>query len=130
MKPGENIKCPHCDNDAFLVKKTLIDGWTKTGDILVCSGCSCKIIDIEETQGEIDLLEKKDGLDKLAGFLVTDRKTKPSLKADDSEKHFCKNCEHYVLHPFFDRCSFHNKNVGSMDDCSEYKVKEEKTESN
>jgi len=119
MKAGDEIECPYCGKNSFLKKTVIIDGWTKKGEILSCAACSAKIADFDASATKI---EEKKSLDKLSSFLGgTEQLKKSEIKADESEKRFCKDCIHFIKHPFNDKCGLHNKFVNSMDDCKDFK---------
>jgi len=116
------MKCPHCGKDCFLVKKTLMDGWTKVGDILACSCCSAKIADleVEEKSKSADISNK---FSKLENLLSEKRQEGPKIESSEDERHFCRDCMHFVSHPFLNRCELHKKDIGPMDDCDKFKKK-------
>ncbi len=123
MNPGQEIKCPHCGRNSFLVKKSLMDGWTKLGDILACSSCSAKIEDVKTGQKAPC---RKETVSKLASFLDTEEEAKPEIKSSEDERHFCRDCVHFISHPFMNRCELHRKNVEPMDDCPSFLRKQAK----
>ncbi|HJO94082.1 MAG TPA: hypothetical protein QF753_11820 [Victivallales bacterium] len=123
MKAGDEVNCPHCNQDVFLVKKTIMDGWTKVGEILVCSMCNKKISDLVLKDEKNRKEQKNSSIDKLASFLKTEQEEKSELKKEN--KYFCRDCTHFVSHPFLDRCSYFDKNINPMDDCSNFQKKEE-----
>ena len=126
MKIGDEIKCIHCGKQSFLIKKSLMDGWKKTGEILACSACGNVIKDLtEDVVNEVDGNTKTksldDGkLDKLAQFLNTEKVKKKIIEAD--EKTFCRDCKNYVKHPFFNICGITKNEVNPMDDCPLYEI--------
>ena len=125
MKVGSEIICPHCGEDSFASKKTVMDGWTKIGDIFVCAACGAKLQDIEEKQTETsDTHKKSSGLSALAGALGVKETEKTTLDLSEDEKRFCRDCAHFISHPFLDRCSLLGKDVAPMDDCDKFKFKE------
>ncbi len=124
MKAGDEIICQYCGASSFLVKKTIMDGWTKKGEALLCSSCSKVIQDIseeekltEKNKGEIN---KKASLDRLSGVLGAEELKKPTIVSEEDEKQFCRDCKHYISHPFLDRCSLHQIEVNPMDDCKSF----------
>ncbi|NOY74594.1 MAG: hypothetical protein GXP32_02240 [Kiritimatiellaeota bacterium] len=124
MKPGDEVICPHCGKDSFASKKTLMDGWTKLGDILVCAVCGAKLADLD---GDGNRDAGKDGGDggsrptsSLAAALGVDEVERPTLDAAEDERRFCRDCKHYISHPFMDRCSLLDKKVAPMDDCDRF----------
>lgn len=120
MKAGEEFKCPKCRKNSFLKKVSVLDGWTKKGEFLACASCSAKIADISDKNKE--KAEKK-ALDKFAEFLKEEKNNKPQIVSDEGEKKFCKDCIHFIKHPFNDKCGLHNKFINPMDDCDDFRKK-------
>ncbi len=119
MKQGEEIVCPHCKMDSFLVKTNLMDGWTFKGEILICSLCKQKIADISnDNVKEAPMLDGK--LDKLAALLGEENANKQILLESNEKKLFCRDCRSYISHPFMNRCQLHAKEVNPMDDCRDF----------
>ena len=125
MKVGEEINCVHCGKHSFLIKKSKMDGWKKLADILICSSCGQIIEDSEPLKPNDEIIKdinkpSEVKLDKLASFLGTKIIEKKSIQAD--EKTFCRDCLHYIKHPFFNKCSLTNNEVNPMDDCQSYEL--------
>jgi hypothetical protein len=119
MKPGQEIKCPHCGKNSFLKKISVTEGWTQKGEILACVSCSAKIADFDPSSSAENKSEK---LSKLSVFLDEKEETaKPQIKISDEEKRFCKDCANFIKHPFADRCALTDKVVNPMHDCAEFK---------
>ena len=123
MKPGSEIKCPHCGIEAFAIKKTEMDGWTNLGEILACSACDAKIADYD--QNTLSNTQTDSAKSALASLLDTEVEEKKVLQVSEEEKQFCRDCGHYIEHPFLSRCSLLDKTVNPMDDCGEF-IKKEK----
>ena len=124
MKAGDEVKCPHCGASSFLVKKPVMEGWTKRGDLLACASCGGKVADLAAPAVEAEA--KGDGskqLDKLASFLGTSKVEHKTLKADEKELRFCRDCQHFIAHPFLNRCDLRDRNVNPMDDCGQFTPK-------
>lgn len=120
MKQGDEIVCPHCGKDSFLVKTSLMDGWTFKGDALVCSLCKQKVTDITKGKMEYDSSFYNDEkLKKFTNFLGEEKISKPKIE-NDEEKLFCRDCKYYISHPFLNRCGLHTKEVNPMDDCPDF----------
>lgn len=125
MKTGTEIICPHCGEDSFASKKTVMDGWRKVGDIFVCASCGAKLADIDDEPAECGTVKSKSpGLSALAGALGVEETEKPTIELAEDEKRFCRDCVHFISHPFLDRCSLWEKDVAPMDDCAEFKPKQ------
>ena len=125
MKTGTEIICPHCGEDSFASQKTLMDGWTKVGEIFVCAACGAKLADIDDKPVEDNgAPAKSPGLSALAGALGVEEAEKLTIELSEDEKRFCRDCANFVSHPFLDRCSLLEKEVAPMDDCAEFKPKQ------
>ena len=123
MKAGDEITCKHCGANSFLVKKSIMDGWTKKEDVLICSACSKVIHKIDdETLSEQDKQGNNDKkrLSDLSNLLGGEEVKRPTIESKEDEKRFCKDCKHRVSHPFLDRCSLLEKEVNPMDDCESF----------
>ncbi len=118
MKPGEEIKCAQCGSDAFAVKKTEMDGWTNLGEILACSACNAKIADLNTTTQSKE--SSNSAKSALSSFLGVEEEKKKEFKASEEEKQFCRDCGHYIEHPFLSRCELLDKTVNPMNDCPKF----------
>lgn len=119
MKNGDEIKCPFCNKDSFAVKETKMDGWTLKGEILKCSSCGNKLADIPKISKDDKQIKPDLKLDKLASFLGTEKVIHKTIESDGN-KAFCKDCKHYIKHPFLNRCGLHTREVNPMDDCPDF----------
>ncbi len=117
MRPGDKITCAKCGSESVLVKKTVMDGWTKKGEMLACALCSVKVADYQEGS---ELRATGESTDKLASFLGVDKIKHKRIEVKESEKRFCRDCAHFISHPFHDRCSLRNIDVNPMDDCPKF----------
>lgn len=119
MKTGDKINCPHCGQETVLKEKVAMDGWKQTGKFLGCAICGVKIADLPE-------LKKSDSssgnVSSLAALLGTTAESAPVITKNDGEQCFCRDCIHFVRHPFLNRCELHSKNVNPMDDCPDFKA--------
>ena len=121
MKPGDEYNCPHCGRNSFLKKETVMDGWTKKGEVLKCAACGALVCELRpETGKETDPL-KNDAAERLKNLFGGEEFiAKPTLKAEGSEANFCKDCAFLIPHPFVFKCSKFNKNVDPMGDCPDF----------
>ena len=119
MKPGDTFDCPHCGKNTFLKKESVMDVWTKKGDVLKCVSCGAVIEEIKESKEE----DKKPPLESDAARRFKnllgeqDFEKKPEIRAAEGEKKFCRDCAHLIVHPFLSRCMKFAKEVNPMDDC-------------
>ena len=121
MKPGDEYNCPHCGRNSFLKKETVMDGWTKKGEVLKCAACGALACELRPDTGkETDPL-KNDAAERLKNLFGGEEFiAKPTLKAEGSEANFCKDCAFLIPHPFVFKCSKFNKNVDPMGDCPDF----------
>lgn len=119
MKQGDEIVCPHCKKESFLVKTNIMDGWTFKGEILICSLCKQKIADIKKDGKKNTPASDSGKLDKLVAFLGEVKAARPTIE-NNEEKTFCRDCKYYISHPFMNRCNLHTKGINPMDDCPDF----------
>lgn len=115
MKAGDVFRCPDCKQDSIVKVRRKMDGFRCLGEELVCMLCGA--VQPGETPAEASDPEKD--ANPLAALLgVAD--TAPERLADDSGRGFCRDCKHYISHPFLSRCDKHDRGVNPMDDCPDF----------
>ena len=100
MKAGERINCPVCGEPTIIKEKHEMDGWVKRGIIFSCALCNAKLGEPSNRTSEkpeASLKSLEDLLDLKAADQVV-------LDATPEEKYFCKDCTHFIDHPFVTRC--------------------------
>ena len=126
MKPGDEYNCPHCGRNSFLKKETVMDGWTRKGDVLKCASCGHLVCELKEETGKPADPLKSDAADRLKNLFGGEEFVeKPALKAEGDEANFCKDCAFLIPHPFVFKCSKFNKTVNPMDDCPDFQRKKD-----
>ena len=125
MKPGDDYHWPQCGKNTFLKKEAVMDGWTKKGDVLKCAACghlACSLAPEVKTEKADPL--KSAAADRFKNLLgADDFEKKPEFNSSGDEKHFCKDCQHLIPHPFVNRCVKFGKDVNPMDDCPSFTKK-------
>ena len=123
MKPGDKVVCPVCDAESFVKLKPVLDGWTKTGDILVCGLCNHKFDDYvppAKAEATLEPNAKTLAFSELLGGVEVER---PVIEATDAERIFCRDCRYFIIHPFMSHCTLHDKQVNPMGDCQDFQNK-------
>ena len=123
MKPGDEYNCPHCKKNSFLKKETVMDGWTRKGEVLKCASCGQVVctLDPQSAEKKLDPLQSPSAA-RLKNLLGEDHFVmKPEITAGEGEQRFCKDCAFLIPHPFVLRCTKTNRTVDPMDDCPEFK---------
>ncbi len=123
---GERFKCPHCNEDSYVrLKKELAD-WTVT-EVLVCAFCNKVLQEETEPAGsgvDCECKQSEQASDRLQAFWGESEKSpKPRLDVGTAEKQFCRDCRHYLFHPFLSRCNLHKRPVEPMHDCANFEAR-------
>lgn len=63
---------------------------------------------------------KKSALDSLFGESADSSEFSSALPALDSPVHFCRDCKHFLFHPFKCRCCLYDKEVEPTADCPSF----------
>ncbi len=106
------IECSACGAQALLVREPVYEGFRKVGERFLCSACGREFPSLEEAP----LLHRADGP---SIFTEADRPTDPAVFSGD-EVRFCRHCRYYVVNPFTQWCSRHNKEVDATDSCPDF----------
>ena len=123
MNPGDKVVCPACAAESFIKLKPRLDGWTKIGDSLVCGLCGHELCDYEPIISAIAPTQPNSKTSALVDLLGGIKVEKPVIEVADDERRFCRDCQHFIVHPFMSRCTLHDKQVNPMDDCAEFNRK-------
>ena len=124
MLPNEKIICPACKEESMAKLKNKMDGFTTVGKVLVCMLCGAELEEYKASETAAGGKEKK--LEQLGMLLGAAPSATVRLAAADEEKRFCKDCKHFLKHPFVDRCEIDNKPVDPMDDCEKFEKRQQK----
>ena len=113
------IICRSCGAEALLKREPVYNGFSKTGERLVCSSCSFEYASEEDVPfKEIPTTPEI--------FTDADRSAKVEV-FDESENHnLCRYCANYIVNPFTQFCAVHKKEVQATDSCNQFTPAEEK----
>jgi predicted RNA-binding Zn-ribbon protein involved in translation (DUF1610 family) len=116
--PGKPFTCPHCGEESIARKQTVMDGWRTAGQIVVCALCGTEVGNPDAAaKAEARQQDKRmKDAEALLGATLGERKT---LTRDGTER-FCKNCRHFLIHPFQCRCLYWSRPVEPMSDCAKF----------
>ena len=109
MKAGDSIRCPHCGADSFLKKESVMEGWTKVGEVLKCASCSAVIADAAAPEPETEKASR--AAERLKRFLGAEETESIHLSLDEADRRFCKDCVNLIRHPFVLRCALDGRAV-------------------
>lgn len=117
MQSNEKFICPACKEESMLKIKNKLDGFTQVGKVFVCMLCGAEIGEVPAESDTGKNADSNDKLNKLGSLLGAAPAATARLAAADDEKRFCKDCAHFLKHPFVDRCDRDNHPVDAMADC-------------
>ncbi|MBE6369325.1 MAG: hypothetical protein E7056_04085 [Lentisphaerae bacterium] len=118
MQPNEKLLCPHCKEQSMAKLRNKMDGFKKVGEELVCMLCNKVLAPYEPQASAPTTGNRLKALGELLGG--GEQSAAIQLTAGADEKRFCKDCRHFMPHPFVDRCDLDNRPVEAMDDCGEF----------
>ena len=111
------IICSACGVDALVRKEPIYDGFKKTGEKVSCSACGH-----EYSEEPVPYKEKAKAPQV---FNDDDKPKKLDIFGEEERLQNCRHCEHYVVSPFVQRCSLHEKVVDATDVCFDFTLKED-----
>jgi len=118
MKDVEII-CRNCGEDTLLKREAIYDGFTRTGEKLLCSSCGFEYV----SEAEVPFKERPDTPQI---FTDADRSAKVEVFDADESRRLCRYCAHYIINPFTQFCAVHKKEVQATDTCDRFLKSEEK----
>ena len=101
---GKRILCPSCGRESVLHVKKIYEGFTPVGIERSCGFCRHVFEDGEE---------------------ITQAAKKPNPIERKGERVVCELCSHYVVNPWTQKCTLHNKEVTALDYCEEFEKQKE-----
>ena len=137
-QPGMEILCPGCRQQSVVKLLRRVENW-QTEEYLGCAFCQCRLADAPaalSSDCEKDAVANV-SREKLLSFLGADRRLADAPKNsrrqdwlhDSDDSRFCRDCDHFLKHPFVCRCLLHNRPTEPMRDCADY-VEAESIEGN
>ena len=121
MQPNEKIICPVCGEPSMAKLKVKMDGFCKVGEVLTCMLCNAELENAVKTaENDAASARNSQKLHDLGMLLGAVPVATARLTAATDEKRFCKDCKHFLRHPFTDRCELDNHPVEAMGDCEKF----------
>ena len=121
MRANEKIVCPVCHEPSMAKLHTRREGFTPVGEELICMLCGA-VLGTPENPSDNAAGEAK--LRDLSLLLGAAPAAPARLAAASTEQRFCKDCEHFLAHPFVSRCALDQHAIEDvMSDCSHYSAR-------
>jgi len=105
----------------LLKREAVYDGFTKAGEILICSSCGF------EYESEEDVPFKAQTAEPII-FTEADRSASVAVFDDGENRNLCRYCANYIVNPFTQFCAIHKKEVQATDTCGQFVQAIEKTD--
>ncbi len=122
MRPGESVNCPHCGERTLTKSKKKMDGFTVVGESLVCALCGAELGTPEAEKSAAPDRAASDRLAALLGDVSIEAKA--DLTPDEGYGRFCRNCLHFIEHPFKTLCGLNGNAADPMGECPRFQKKE------
>lgn len=114
------MRCPVCKEDSFPKKKLKTEGWKVVGEIEYCALCGAEW----KKESAVSSADSKASGSKsrLAALLGDDLPEKIELSGC-ADTCFCRNCRHFIIHPFKTVCALTDEETDPMSECSKFEEK-------
>ncbi|MBQ8754003.1 MAG: hypothetical protein IJZ19_03165 [Lentisphaeria bacterium] len=121
MKKGESKVCPQCGEKSFAKEKKVMENWSVKELRLVCSFCGADwgLPDADEKTAAVNK-----AADRFAALLgEVEKSEKADISPTEDYGKFCRNCKHFITHPFKSLCSRTNQEADPMGECEFFSAK-------
>ena len=120
---GERIVCPLCGKRSAVKIHHRIENFKVVESYAVCALCQKRL---PKPTAPAEQEKKPSALAALLGMTAEeeqkqrDRREAEKKILGDTSRRFCKDCRHYIKHPFLSRCGLTNHCAEPMDDCERF----------
>lgn len=114
------MRCPHCHEESFAKKKVLRDGWTVTGEVAVCALCGREW---PAAAPATDAAAAGAARKRRLADLLGGEETREVRLAGEADRKFCRNCRHFIVHPFRNVCALTDREADPMGECGKFTEK-------
>lgn len=121
MRAGEKVRCPHCGENTVVKSRVVMDGWQKRGEVFVCLFCGGELGRPGDAAAEAAAAGKR-AADRFAALLGEGAEAAPAadLTPDEGYGRFCRNCAHFLEHPFKTLCGLDGSAADPMSECPKF----------
>jgi hypothetical protein len=116
MAANMEITCTSCGRVALVRVEPVYDGFRKTGESFVCTGCGHRY-----PSRDVTPFLAADGRPKV--FTDRDRPDPTRVFHADERRRCCGWCAHFVINPFSQRCGLTNRIMQATDYCARFSAK-------
>lgn len=129
---GDRFVCRSCGCDSVVEERKCVQGWDVVGAERVCAMCGAALPPEVSAQSDPSTHaespaaedERRNAALALFGAEEDGGPNDASQIFGDAEQfRFCRDCFHYLPHPFGARCAVWEKSVEPMQDCDSFQRK-------
>lgn len=124
LREGQSFSCPHCSSSSVVKRVRQMEGWRCVEEYLACALCGARVVASSadaSADGCSAAAGSDDRLARLRGLLAVQEEPNPvQWAAAEDDRAFCRDCRHFLKHPFVSRCLLHDRPVEPMDDCEDF----------
>ena len=121
MKANDKIRCPFCGENTVVKEKRSFSDWQLSAPELVCALCGKKLADVS-ADSETPASAAKN---RLAELLGGGEDQAVSLAPASEHRVWCRNCVHFIAHPFKSLCARTQQEADPMGECGSFQDREE-----
>jgi DNA-directed RNA polymerase subunit RPC12/RpoP len=120
---GQRIVCPLCGQRTAVKMHHRIENFKVVESYAVCALCQKRL---PKPPSPPEQEKKSSALASLLGMTAEEEQKMREKREEDKKilgetaRRFCKDCRHYIKHPFLSRCGLNNHSVEPMDDCERF----------
>ena len=115
------MRGPFCGEESFAKKKLIRSGWQITGEVSVCALCGRELPDGNKKSAET--ADPADERKRKLSALLGGEDTVNIRLAGDADRKFCRNCRHFVVHPFRNFCALTDAEADPLGECDSFTAK-------
>jgi len=104
--------CPVCGKETLMLKEPVYEGFTRVGERVKCAVCGHVF---EAEAAPVAPVKKTPAI-----FTDADRSPVLAVFGDGENRVLCRYCAHYLVNPFKQFCTVHNKEVEATDTCPQF----------
>ena len=120
--------CPHCKSSTIPREKPVLENWKVVHILYICPLCNGELPAPAATQKKLSAetpadnanTKKRSALTALLGDDTPAPELPDIAKSWQETRRFCRDCCHFIKHPFLCRCGRSGREVNPMDDCPDF----------
>jgi hypothetical protein len=122
LRRGQAIVCPGCRRDTIVQVRPVMDGWRRVGETFACGLCGHRLGAVPADDPVASAKASGQAATNALAVLLGQAPAPPPPRLADAEapKPFCRDCRHFLRHPFASRCLLLDRPTEPMSDCDRF----------